>query len=119
MKRNDYKLYRSIKSDLHKWFDKWEMSKNGARLTIDVDNYSPELRQALDKLYRDYGFFPYGLCKSYEFIDMNARLIYISFDSESEWISLSTIIERTVYKNALFAGFDFNVSRFRYNIRNR
>ena len=117
MKREEYNKYRSIKSDLHKWFDKWEMSKNGTRLTIDIEEYSPELRQALDKLYRDYGFYPYGLCRSYEFTNMNARVIYISFDSEEEWTRLSTIVERSVYENALFEGFNFDVCRFRYNVR--
>lgn len=116
MKRNEYNLYRSLKSDLNKWFNKWDWNKNGTRLTIDVDEYSPELRQALDALYRSYGFFPYGLRKSYEFISMNARLIYIPFDSESDWKSLSTIEERALYENALFAGFDFNVCRNRNNV---
>ena len=117
MNRNEYNTYRSIKSDIHKWFDKWEWSKNGTRLTIDTESYSPELRQALDKLYRDYGFYPYSICRSYEFTDMNARIIYIPFENENEWKKLSTVTERMIWENALFDGFSFDVCRYKHNIR--
>jgi len=118
MNKNEYNKYRQIKSNLHKQFDIWQLAKDGCRLTLDIEaGYSTELKVKIDGLYKSLGFYPYSIVRSYEFTDMNARIIYIHFDSEAEYISLSTVIERTTFDNALYDGFSFDVCKYRHNVR--
>lgn len=115
MKRSEYNLFRSIRSNMRKWYEKNDMSKYGSLHTIDV-TYSTELKLKLDTLYREFGFYPCTVEVSDRYLTDTPKIVYIHYESVQEWEKLTTIQERTVCENALYDGFVFEKSMFRMRI---
>lgn len=97
MKRSDYNEFLYIRSSIRK------NEKAGTRPImwhINVE-YSAELKQKIDELIRTTGFYPCRVGDCEFFRDGHDYIIYIHYESEKQWLELTTREERKSVENAL------------------
>jgi hypothetical protein len=97
MTREEYATLRRCKSSVRKAAEKNEHSMMAS---IPV-NASVDFKERLDKVYREYGWFPCGSVRVHEMLDDKERIIYLHYGDAQEWQKLTTVQERDRAYDAL------------------
>lgn len=97
MKRAEYNEYLYIRSSIRQY------RKEGRKPImwhIRID-YSAELKQKIDSLLREFGFYPCSLQTPSFLRGDGDFIIYIPYKDEADWLTLTTDSERAAVEAAI------------------